>query len=79
MSSRLSLTQTKQFELNNTFQLNLKLTWSVFDFDTIYDNIWGPVEEDRAGERVPDNSLVYAGSSLDIKQLFFIKNLQRIV
>ena len=41
------------------------LTWSVFDFNTINDNIRGPVKKDRAGERVPDNSLVYAGSSLE--------------
>lgn len=41
------------------------LTWSVFDFDTIDDNIRGPVEKDRTGKRVADNSLVYAGSSLE--------------
>ncbi len=40
------------------------LTWSVFDFDTIDDNIRGPVQKDRAGERVADDGLVYAGSSL---------------
>ena len=52
------------------------LTWSVFNFDTIDDNIWGPVKEDRASKGVPDNSLVYAGSRLEIiffGEIFFFR------